>query len=158
MKYIYRISPAILFWLGSSNLFLPAISKIWPAFGHWQPAISSPAIHFTPINSILYFFTLSNSRQFYLSRESVGSKHSWNIQKWLNVNLQNWIIFLHVDLLNAQLPAVVQSWISITLCILVYVFLHVSLFQNFRENSYRSRQAYVKFIKKQLGSLLRILG
>jgi hypothetical protein len=24
------------------NLFLPAISKIWPAFGHWQPAISSP--------------------------------------------------------------------------------------------------------------------
>jgi hypothetical protein len=24
-----------------SNLFLPAISKIWPAFGHWQPAIST---------------------------------------------------------------------------------------------------------------------
>jgi hypothetical protein len=30
--------------LGSSNLFLPAISKIWPAFGHWQPAISNPAL------------------------------------------------------------------------------------------------------------------
>jgi hypothetical protein len=44
MKYIYRISPAI-FLLGSSNLFLPAISKIWPAFGHWQPAISSPEIN-----------------------------------------------------------------------------------------------------------------
>jgi hypothetical protein len=29
IKYIYRI--------------LPAISKICPAFGHWQPAISSPA-------------------------------------------------------------------------------------------------------------------
>jgi hypothetical protein len=28
MKYIYRISPAIYFLLGSSNLFLPAISKI----------------------------------------------------------------------------------------------------------------------------------
>ena len=42
MKYIYRISHAIFFLLGSSNLFLPAISKIWPAFGHWQPAISSP--------------------------------------------------------------------------------------------------------------------
>jgi hypothetical protein len=32
------------FYFGSSNLFLPAISKIWPAFGHWQPAISSPEI------------------------------------------------------------------------------------------------------------------
>jgi hypothetical protein len=31
------------FLLGSSNLFLPAISKIWPAIGHWQLAISSPA-------------------------------------------------------------------------------------------------------------------
>ena len=26
----------------TSNLFLAAISKTWPAFGHWQPAISSP--------------------------------------------------------------------------------------------------------------------
>ena len=25
-------------------MFLPAISKIWPAFGHWQPAISSPGL------------------------------------------------------------------------------------------------------------------
>jgi hypothetical protein len=41
MKYIYRISLAI-FYFGGSNLFLPAIAKIWSAFGHWQPAISSP--------------------------------------------------------------------------------------------------------------------
>jgi hypothetical protein len=31
MKYIYRISPAIVFLLGS--------------FGHWQPAISNPGSH-----------------------------------------------------------------------------------------------------------------
>jgi hypothetical protein len=26
-------------------LFLSAISKIWSAFGHWQPAISNPGSH-----------------------------------------------------------------------------------------------------------------
>jgi hypothetical protein len=44
MKYINSIEfplPFLLIW--QFNLFLPAISKIWPAFGHWQPAISSPA-------------------------------------------------------------------------------------------------------------------
>jgi hypothetical protein len=40
LSILYRISPAIYFYFGSSNLFLPPISKIWPAFGHWQPAIS----------------------------------------------------------------------------------------------------------------------
>jgi hypothetical protein len=44
MKYIYRISPAIFFSLWQFKIVLPAISKIWPAFGHWQPAISSPAM------------------------------------------------------------------------------------------------------------------
>ena len=42
--YLNIISPAIFFYFGSSNLFWPAISNIWPAFGHWQPAILSPVL------------------------------------------------------------------------------------------------------------------
>jgi hypothetical protein len=42
MKYIYIEFHLPFFLFGSSNLFLPASSKIWHAFGHWQPAISSP--------------------------------------------------------------------------------------------------------------------
>jgi hypothetical protein len=54
MNHIYRISPAIFFYFGSSNLFLPAISKIWPAFGDWQPAISSPGFEIESLTSILW--------------------------------------------------------------------------------------------------------
>jgi hypothetical protein len=43
---ICGISPGIYVSLGSSKLFSPAISRIWPAFGRWQAAISSAEIKY----------------------------------------------------------------------------------------------------------------
>jgi hypothetical protein len=50
--------PFFLLW--QFKFVLPAISKIWPAFARWQPAISSPVTYRHWINGLHTFWAQSS--------------------------------------------------------------------------------------------------
>jgi hypothetical protein len=78
------------------------------------------------------------------------------ISKYAYISKLDWVYRRFIHYLITLLGPVVQRWVSANpglkfnqLCLIVYVFLHVHLFQNFREvNSYRSRQDFWRNMSK----------
>ena len=83
---------------GRSILFSPAISEIWPSFGHWQAAISSPEIwpqdvSFGDILTVLNLQCKIFSHCHYLlSTWAVGYCLFWTNHNTISLYNYSWLI------------------------------------------------------------------